>query len=70
MFLLSDIQYVIDFPGLGNEQQSRVYKRGFNVYNTLERTLWKLMKVKMQVVELEDELEKCKVKPCLGVSVD
>lgn len=70
MFLLSDIQYVIDFPGLGNEQQSWVYKRGFNVYNTLERTLWKLMKVKMQVVELKDELEKCKVKPCLGISVD
>lgn len=68
MFILNDIQYVLDFPGYGNEQQ--VYKRGFNVYNTLERTLWKLMKVKMQVVELKDELEKCKVKPCLGVSVD
>lgn len=45
-------------------------KEALMFYNTLERTLWKLMKVKLQVVELKEELEKCKVKPCLGVSVD
>lgn len=32
MFLLSDIQYVIDFPGLGNEQQWEMQSKTMSRY--------------------------------------
>lgn len=61
MYILNGIRYLLDFQ----KPKNFVY-RGLNVPNNLESRARKLAKFKSQVEELREELQKCKIKACLG----